>query len=362
MRSFAILPVLLLLLLPLPLRAQLEHGQYDFRTTIGGQEFRLTYDGTHDVMADPDPGIARAIFVHHGGSQNPTTYFRGMMAALEAADADRPSAHFSETTLVVSPGMIGRHHIEDRPDRYADGHYPYWDNGWREGANSLNQPAVSNYDLLDALVLHVANQYPNLEIVVQIGHSAGGQLVSRYSVGTPTFDTLRARGIFVRYIITNPSSVLYFDRQRPDLSGDTGFIDYSDTTPVVGGVECPGFNRYKYGWEDRVPYMTRRSIEEMLAGFRERQVFLFQGLEDNDPDGEGVDRSCPGLLQGRYRLERGRRYYEYWGHFFGPEVYRDKFIEFAPGVGHSSGEMFRSEPGKALIFFDAAGTQPPGTR
>jgi hypothetical protein len=91
----------------------------------------------------------------------------------------------------------------------------------------------------------------------------------------------------------------------------------------------------------------------MVAAFREREVFMLQGLQDTDPNGDGVDRDCPALLQGRFRLERGQRYYEYLGHFFGPDVYKTKFIEFAPGVAHSGGQMLRSDRGKAIIFIDA---------
>ncbi len=138
-----------------PLQAQEEHGRFNFPLTIGGQEHILTYDGTHDVMRDADPRVKLVVFVHHGGSQNPTTYFDRLVAALHAADRDRPGLDLTATTLVVSPSMIGDHHIADRPWRYDGGHYPFWDRGWREGANSLNAPAVSNYDLLDGMVRHV---------------------------------------------------------------------------------------------------------------------------------------------------------------------------------------------------------------
>jgi pimeloyl-ACP methyl ester carboxylesterase len=334
---------------------QEEHARYDFPASINGEEVILTYDGTHDVVADADPAVTRVVLVHHGASQNPTTYFRGMMAALEAADADRPELGISEKTLVISPAMIGREHVDDLPTRYEGGTYAYWGGGWREGANSENEPGVSNFDLLDALSIHLVEQYPNVESIVYIGHSAGGQLISRYSVGSPIPEELEGRRIRVRFIIANPSSVLYFDRQRPDLSAESGFIDYADEVPVVEGEACPGFNRYKYGWDDRVEYMTRRPIEDMLAEFRNREVILFQGAADNDPEGGGVDRDCPGLMQGRFRLERGQRYYEYLGHFFGPEVYETKSIVLVPEVGHSSSQMFISEPGKRIIFFDMEG-------
>ena len=203
------------------------------------------------------------------------------------------------------------------------------------------------------MVLHIADRYPNVKAIVHAGHSAGGQLLSRYSFGTPVYDVLRARGIYVRYVIGNPSSMLYFDRQRPDLVAGKGFVDYRSRIPVLAEGECKDFNTYKYGLDGLVPYMTRRPVSAMLAAFRTRDLYLINGTADVDPMADGLDRDCPGLLQGRFRLERGQRYYEYLGHFFGPEIYKNKFLVLVPGVAHAGGEMFRSAAGKPLIFIDA---------
>ena len=336
-----------------PAQAPQEHARYDFPFTVSGQEHVLTYEGTHDVMRQSDPAVKLVVFVHHGGSQNPVTYFRHMKTALDAAAADRPGLNLPGTTMIIAPGMIGEQHIADDPKRYAGKNYPYWDGGWREGEPSLSKPQVSNFDLLDGMVLHIADRYPNVKAIVHVGHSAGGQLLSRYSFGTPVYDVLRERGIFVRYVIANPSSLLYFDRQRPDLVAGKGFVDYRSRTPVLAEGECKEFNTYKYGLDGLVPYMTRRPVSAMLASFRKREVFLFQGTADIDPMADGLDRDCPGLLQGRFRLERGQRYYEYLGHFLGPEVYKTKFLVLAPGIAHAGGEMFRSAAGKPIIFIDA---------
>jgi beta-aspartyl-peptidase (threonine type) len=333
--------------------AQEEHGRYDFSYVVNSQRQILTYEGTHDLMGQVDPAIKLVVFVHHGGSQNPVTYFNSMRAALIGAAAERPELDLARTTMIISPGMIGDQHLADRPDRYSKGHYPYWDGGWREGGLSVNNPKVSNFDLLDGMVLHIVERFPGVKAVVHIGHSAGGQLMSRYSLGTPVYDVLRRRGIYVRYIISNPSSVLYFDRQRPDLISGKGFVDYTSQPPVFAGGVCREFNRYKYGLDGMVSYMTRRPVAAMLAGFRQRDVFLFQGLADTDTLDDGLDRDCPAMLQGRFRLERGQRYYEYLGHFFGPDIYKTKFIAFAPGIGHSSPQMFISAVGKPLIFINA---------
>jgi hypothetical protein len=257
--------------------------------------------------------------------------------------------------MVLSPAMIFEWHLTDDPDRYAHGHYPWWSGGWRAGADSENPPTVSNFALIDALILHAVNRFPGIRAVVQIGHSAGGQLVSRYAVGTTVHDELRERGIHMRSIIANPSSFLYLDRQRPNLAADRGFIDYSDGVPLVGEESCSDFNDYLYGMDGRDPYMRRRPDADMLAAFRGRDIWILNGMEDNNPAARDMDPSCPAALQGRHRLERGRRYYEYLGHFFGPEVYDSKFMELVPGVGHSGRGMYMSDQGKAIIFIDADG-------
>jgi hypothetical protein len=344
---------LVVLSLSVQAQARQEHARYDFPFVAGGTEHILTYEGTHDLMAAPDPAVKLVVFVHHGGSQNPVTYFNHMKVALEEAAADRPELDLLRTTMIVAPGMIGAQHIADDPGRYARGHYPWWGGGWREGAPSENAPGVSNFDLLDGMVIHIVDRFPGIKAVVHVGHSAGGQLLSRYSFGSPVHDILRDRGILVRYIVANPSSLLYFDRQRPDLITGRGFIDYTTRIPVLSTGECPEFNTYKYGLDRLVPYMSRRPVAALLEGYRRREVIHFQGLADTDPDDSGLDRECGGMLQGRFRLERGKRYYEYLGHFFGPGIYETKSIVFAPGIGHSGGEMLRSDAGKPIIFIRA---------
>ena len=330
----------------------LEHASLDFTTTVEGQEVVLTYEGTHDVIQDEDPDIRLLVLVHHDGRLNSVGSFNYVMAALDSAAADRPELRLPETTMVLSPGMITDWHMIENPDRYADGHYAWWGGWWRGGANSVILPTVSNFELIDALIVHVADQFPSLRAVVQVGHSAGGQLVSRYAVGSMVHDQLRERGIYMRSIIANPSSFLYLDRQRPNLAAESGFIDYNDGVPLVAEELCPTFNGYLYGMDGLVPYMGRRPIADMLAAFRTRDIWIFNGMEDNEvrPD---MDTSCPAALQGRHRLERARRYYEYLGHFFGPDVYESKFIELVPEVGHDGRGMYTSDQGRAIIFIDA---------
>ena len=331
----------------------LEDGALDFVTTVDGQEVVLTYEGTHDVMEGVDPDVRLLVLVHHDGRLNTVGAFNDMIAALDSAAVDRPELQLRETTMVLSPGMIMEWHMIENPDRYGDRNYAWWDGWWRGGANSVVLPSVSNFELIDALILHVADRFPGIRAVVQVGHSAGGQLVNRYVVGTTVHDQLKERGIHMRSIVANPSSYLYVDKQRPNLAAESGFIDYSGVVPQVGGGSCPRFNHYLYGLEALVPYMARRPLATVLDAFRGHEMWILSGMEDNDPDPPDLDKGCPASLQGAHRLERGRRYYEYLGHFFGPDVYASKFIELVPGVGHDGRDMYASGRGRAIIFIDA---------
>lgn len=330
-----------------------EHASYDFVAEIDGQEYILTYEGTHDIQAESDPDVTHAVFIQHGAAQNPVTYFDNAYAALEEAASDRPDLDLEDHTMVLATAKIGQSHVEDHPERYEDGHYPYWPGGWRGGSDSRNDPSVSNFDLLDAMALHIADEFPAVESIVFAGHSAGGQVMSRYSVGSPIHDDLQDRGLDVRYVVSNPSSFLYLDRQRPDLDAEEGVIDYANEDPVVDGEACEAFNSYAYGLEgDVVEYMARRPAEELVADFRDREVFIFQGEEDNDPEGGALDTRCQAMTQGAHRLERGERYYEHLGAVYGPDVYESTFLETVPGVGHSHSRMFASEAGKDILFLD----------
>lgn len=327
-----------------------QHASFDFPVTIEGMEYILTYEGTHDVIEESDPDVRHVVFGHHGASRNSISYFNNVVGAYSS----RPDRIAIERqTMVIAPAKIGQAHVDDYPERYADGHYPYWRAGWREGRRSENQPAISNFTLLDAMALHIVDQFPNVESIVFSGHSAGGQVMSRYAVGSQAHDELKERGIDVRYVISNPSSFLYLDRQRPDLDADEGVIDYSDEAPMVDGEPCESFNDYRYGLERNVArYMRHRPAQELVEDFRDREVFIFQGAEDNDPFASALDTRCQAMTQGRHRLERGLRYFDYLGEVYGSEVYESTFLEVVPGVGHSSSRMFSSSAGQEILFLD----------
>jgi hypothetical protein len=75
--------------------------------------------------------------------------------------------------------------------------------------------------------------------------------------------------------------------------------------------------------------------------YKQRQVVYILGEDDIHIDGE-LDVSCPAMLQGANRFERGSTYYRYLQYFYGPNILNYHVSETVPGVGHNSALMYAS--------------------
>jgi hypothetical protein len=168
------------------------------------------------------------------------------------------------------------------------------------------------------------------------GHSAGGQLVQRYALGSAAAP--EGPAIPVRYVVANPSSFMYLDSRRPDGRG--GFA------PARASIRCL-VNAYKYGPDGRNPYMSGAPLDVMVRRYRARDVVYLLGAADSDPAAAGLDRRCAAMAQGPHRLARGTWFKAYMDRFFTPHAHR---LVLVPGVGHSPNQMFRSREGRSVLF------------
>lgn len=212
-----------------------------------------------------------AVFVIHGTNRNADDY----LGYLEDLD-----------TLVIAP------HFQ------AEGPGMYWSSGWRDGNKSLDPEDVSSYEVLDRMV-EVFNG------VAVVGHSAGGQFVTRYAAGTRLED--------LTFIVANPGSYMYLDTSRPVWA------------------YCPDFNEYRYGLEDLNSYMS----VGVAPDYPDRDVIYLLGSRDTKVD-SNLDTSCAAKRQGRNRYDRGKRFFDHLKKHFGRSVHR-KVIVY--GVGHDPQQM-----------------------
>jgi hypothetical protein len=273
----------------------------------------------------PTPGIKRVLVVVHGALRDSDRYF---------AHAEAAARGLSSSTLIVAPQFLADVDLKAGTPKGA----LYWDvEGWKGGEPALGPAEISSFTAMDCLLHELTgpgwlsdNEQP---AVVIVGNSAGGQYVNRYAAVGRAPDALAERGIPVRFIISNPSTYLYFDRERP-----------------VAVVDGKGINHWRYGFEARPPYVDgtpQQNLERYLA----RDVTIVLGAEDRDSDALLLEVGAAAMAQGANRHDRGIKYNEYI-HRLARDAglaARHKLIELA-GIGHAADDILAAPQTRQIMF------------
>jgi hypothetical protein len=269
------------------------------------------------------PGIKRLLVVVHGALRDSDRYFAHAAAA--ARDVSSP-------TLIVAPQFLADVDVRTAAPKDT----LYWDvESWKGGEPALGPAPISSFTAMDCLLkqLTTPDRPGDKPAVVIIGNSAGGQYVNRYAAVGRAPDALAKRGISVRFIIANPSTYLYFDRERP--------------VAVPGGI---GINRWRYGFEAKPPYVNdtaRESLERYLA----RDVTIVLGSQDRDDAAVLLETSAAAMAQGANRHDRGIKYHNYiqrQARAAGLTA-RHKVVELA-GIGHAADDVLAAPQTRKIMF------------
>lgn len=294
----------------------------DARLSVGGQGLLPLYLSSDWSM--PLPAISRAIIVLHGRLRNADEYYISAHTAQVAAGDDGKSA------LMIVPQFlaevdIGAHKLPADTLRWS----PV---GWEGGDAALAPNPVSSFEALDAILAKLSDRrvFPNLKQVVVAGHSGGGQVAQRYAIAGKGEAALSRQHIDIRYVVANPSSYAYFSSERP--------------VPKIAAA-CPGYNNWKYGMDQRPPYLADATPVALEQRYVERDVIYLLGTLDNKP---AADKSCMGEAQGPHRYARGHAYADAMAkRNHGTPNHR---VWDVAGVGHDGDKMLTSKCGLAALF------------
>lgn len=297
----------------------------DARIAVGGQG-NLALFVSSDWTA-PLPAITRAVIVLHGRLRNADVYYESAKKAQASAGVA------GKATIMIVPQFLAQIDIDAHklpPDTLR---WPLL--GWEGGGPALAPNPVSSFEGLDAILARLADRrlFPNLKRVVVAGHSGGAQVAQRYAIAGKGEAVLANPQIAVRYVVANPSSYAYFSAERPDASL---------------AASCPGYNAWKYGMDERPPYLAGASAASLERNYVGRDVIYLLGTLDTDPNHSALDKSCMGRAQGPHRYARGHAYVDAMAR-------RDngtpnhKVWDVA-GVGHNGDKMLTSPCGLAALF------------
>ncbi|MFM0730024.1 alpha/beta hydrolase [Paraburkholderia sediminicola] len=310
--------------------AAISDTRFTIDTPQGQAEFPLYLSKDWNVA---QPQVTRAVIVIHGKLRNADVYFRTAQNAREAAHAD------ADSTLLIAPQFLAT--LDTRMHDEPADLLRWTGDAWMGGEAARAPLPISSYTVLDAIVTRLADRklFPNLQHVVFAGHSGGGQVVQRYAVAARNIDVLTNEGIDVRYVVASPSTYAYFDAQRPNAQGVAAPFD---------AAQCADFNQWKYGMDNRPPYLDDRSPVQLEATYASRRIDYLVGGADDDPQQSALDKSCAAEAQGPQRVARAEAYYRYIQSRH-PEGLKQRF-HIVPGVGHNGARMLTSVCALSAMF------------
>jgi len=283
--------------------------------------------------SNPLPDITRAVLVVHGERRNADAYFRSAKKARAAA------GEAGKATIMIAPQFLAGIDVDTYQLPPETLRWKFTD--WASGDPAAGPSPASSFDALDAILMRLADRrlFPNLKQVVVAGHSAGAQLIQRYAIAAKGDAALTQAGIGVRYVVADPSSYAYFSPERPEQSI---------------AASCPGFDRWKYGMEQRPQYLAEPTAAALEQAYVARRVIYLLGTLDNDPKQRALDKTCMANAQGPNRYARGHSYVATMQARDGGTP--NHAVWDVPGVAHSGRKMFTSPCGLEALF-DSPGCQ-----
>ncbi len=292
-------------------RHQIVYGDrvFDFLERRGGQNLE---------------SLEQIIVVVHGLQGSAKNALKVGVAVAKELASDKAS-------LVLAPEFL-----EIAPRVHESSVRLFWwgRSNWRGGDLSYekNTVRVSSFTILDDLLQRYLSQdqMPRLKTVIILGHSAGGQYVQRYAIGTDI--DKKFPSIQFVFGVANPSTYLYLNSQRPILGAEGGF-----SVPTESGCQ---WNAGHFGLESRNDYFLNIPIDDLRRSYLNRAVIYALGMSDNDPNHFQLSKSICAQLQGAHRLERGENYVRHLDTFF--PGHRHTLIR-VKGVGHNASKMFLSK-------------------
>jgi pimeloyl-ACP methyl ester carboxylesterase len=282
-------------------------------------------------LTERNDRIRRALVIVHGSDRDAEGYFQIGVAAARLAGA-------LNDTIVIAPRFASRDGLTCRDAlASAEVNWPCEGNSWRSGGVAGGS-TLTSFDLVDEILRKTAAKivFPNLTMVVVSGHSAGGQLVTRYEMANRVHDTL---GVQLRYVVANPSSYAYPDSIRPvTVKGKISFRPFADRT-------CDAVNVWPYGLAERHGYAENENVEDLKEQLAGRPTTYLLGGRDVLPI-EGFDASCAAMAQGATRLARGRAFAAYVNQRLGGH----HVVRVVPECGHDALCMFTAESAWPVLF------------
>jgi len=294
--------------------------------------------------------INRALIMVHGAGRNADHYFETATAAGFLANA-------LQNTAIIAPRFAARNDsVKTNELKWAEGGV-----SWRAGGIAEGHPEITSFDFLDEIVRKLADKrvFPNLTRIVVAGHSAGGQVATRYAMTNKVHNT---PGVSLSYVVANPSSYAWPTAERPLPTGNADTTDaYKEalgpngetvnTNFAYGAFDTTrtprtgGYNRWPAGLDSLTGYAKGMDPDQLRRQLAERPTTYLLGQVDVLPLG-GFDSSPTAMAQGPTRRARGEAFFKYMTEKYGAK----HAAIIVPECGHNDRCIYTTDVVFPVIF------------
>lgn len=297
----------------------------------------------------PNSRIRHIILAIHSSNYDARMVYGNVLALLEKYS-------LADSVLIIAPQFLIRDHISNVSSHslvYWEV-YPFWGSSMTRVTPDDKDLRISAYTILENIISGVCERtdFTNLESIVILGHSAGGQLVNRFAASNTVEDeTARPAAIKITYIVMNPSSYVYLSPKRSVRGSRKRFAVPNDKLIAKN----PKYNNYGYGLDNLYEYHRDKGLtaEKIREQYRSRRVIYVMGREDTETETDkSMSKHPSAMLQGKNRLQRGRIYYGHLIDEFGEGIKKNHKFVHIRDVGHSGEKMILSPMGAKHIIGD----------
>jgi len=298
----------------------------------------------HSTTNERLESIQNAVILIHGSLRNSDDYLCCVSSAVPH--------DLQHDTLLIAPWFLapedGAVNMTSAEATQNDSEPLRWvargvavEHTWRFGADAINA-SVSSYAVVDQLItlLQDKQRFPNLDLIVVAGHSAGGQFAQRWGL-------LSAKANDVRIVAANPKSFAYLDGRR--FVRKTVF-----RVPEPKELDgCTSYNEWEWGFGStnftavQAPYKDAAiaaagGVDAVIDRYAERDVIYLSGEQDVIWNGH-----CEAMAQGINRLNRSSFFFQSLEQVYGRTVHQRWTV---PNVHHDHCLMFQSPQGQLALF------------
>jgi hypothetical protein len=308
----------------------------------------IPYISNHPLEVENDK-IRHVIFAIHSSNHDARMVYDSVTALLDKYD-------LTDSGLIIAPQFLVGEHVLG----ISSGNMVYWDVSPFWGSSMARATPngedfrISAYTILENLISQLCekSKFANIESIVILGHSAGGQFVNRFAASNTVEDeAARPAGIAIKYVVMNPSSYVYFSRKR-SVRGSRKRFAIPDEKVIA---KNPAYNSYKYGLDNLYAYHRHKGLtaQKIREQYQRRHVVYVMGREDTETETDkSLSKHPSAMLQGKNRLQRGRIYYGHLIDEFGEDIKKNHKFVHIRDVGHSGREMILSPMGAKHIMGD----------